>query len=196
MSVARNHYSVPCELARQTDQQAAVPGADGDLSLTTRWWRATRAASSAARPATTGATTSSLVERKPGALSNGAPFAGMPESLIRLQRLLLKRDGGDRVMSQMLAVVPKAGLEAVLVAVELVLESGVVSVEHVLNVIGRLKQDAPPEAVQTHLDGEGGADRRHGPLRPLAQPGDRPCVRSPRNSKRCACTAWPGPGAS
>ena len=94
----------------------------------------------------------SLVERKPGALRNGAPFAGMPESLIRLQRLLLKRDGGDRVMSQMLAVVPKAGLEAVLVAVELVLESGVVSVEHVLNVIGRLKQDAPPEAVQTHLE--------------------------------------------
>jgi hypothetical protein len=37
------------------------------------------------------------------------------------------------------------------VAVELVLESGVVSVEHVLNVIGRLKQEAPPEAVQTHL---------------------------------------------
>jgi hypothetical protein len=35
-----------------------------------------------------------------------------------------------------------AGLEAVLVAVELVLESGVVSVEHVLNVIGRLKQEA------------------------------------------------------
>jgi hypothetical protein len=31
--------------------------------------------------------------------------------------------------------VPKAGLEAVLVAVELVLESGVVSVEHVLNVL-------------------------------------------------------------
>jgi hypothetical protein len=47
---------------------------------------------------------------------------------MRLQRLLLKRDGGDRVMSQMLAVVPKAGLEAVLVAVELVLESGVVRV--------------------------------------------------------------------
>ena len=55
-------------------------------------------------------------------------------------------------MSQMLAVAPKAGLEAVLVAVELVLESGGgVSVEHVLNVIGRLKQEAPPEAVQTHL---------------------------------------------
>ena len=75
----------------------------------------------------------------------------MPEPLIRLQRLLLKRDSGDRVMSQMLSAVQKAGLEAVLVAVDLVLESGVVSVEHVLNVIGRLKQGAPPEAVETSL---------------------------------------------
>lgn len=35
----------------------------------------------------------SLVERKPGALRNGAPFAEMPEPLIRLRRLLLKATG-------------------------------------------------------------------------------------------------------
>lgn len=92
-----------------------------------------------------------LVERKPGVLRNGAPFADMPQPLVRLQRLLLRREGGDRVMSQMLAVVPKAGLEAVLVAVELVLESGAVSVEHVLNVIGRLNQAPPAESVATTL---------------------------------------------
>ena len=56
------------------------------------------------------------------------------------------------VRRALISLSDKAGLEAVLVAVELVLESGVVSVEHVLNVIGRLKQDAPPEAVQTHLE--------------------------------------------
>ena len=92
-----------------------------------------------------------LVERKPGVLRNGAPFAEMPEPLVRLQRLLLRREGGDRVMSQMLAVVPKAGLDTVLVAVELVLESGVVSVEHVLNVIARLNQAPLPESVPTTL---------------------------------------------
>ena len=151
VSVARNHYSVPCELAGRLISKRLYPErieiVFDDAVVASHPRRFER-----------GQTCYdwrhylSLVERKPGALRNGAPFPGMPESLIRLQRLLLKRDGGDRVMSQMLAVVPKAGLEAVLVAVERVLESGVVSVEHVLNVIGRLKQDAPPEAVQTHLE--------------------------------------------
>ncbi len=58
-----------------------------------------------------------LVQRKPGALRNGAPFADMPEPLQRLQRALLEREGGDRVMAQVLAAVPEAGLDAVLVAV-------------------------------------------------------------------------------
>lgn len=63
-----------------------------------------------------------LVQRKPGALRNGAPFLDLPAPLLRLRQMLLKREGGDRVMAQVLAVVPQAGLEAVLVAVELVLE--------------------------------------------------------------------------
>ena len=46
-----------------------------------------------------------LIERKPGALRNGAPFADMPEPLQRLRGLLLKREGGDRVMAKVLAAV-------------------------------------------------------------------------------------------
>lgn len=93
-----------------------------------------------------------LIERKPGALRNGAPFADMPEPLLRLRGLLLKREGGDRVMAKVLAAVPKSGLEAVLVAVELVLESGNPSAEHVENVLNRLKAAAPPECVETSLE--------------------------------------------
>lgn len=48
----------------------------------------------------------------------------------RLRGLLLKREGGDRAMAEVLAAVPTAGLEAVLVAVERVLESGAVNAEH------------------------------------------------------------------
>ena len=93
-----------------------------------------------------------LIERKPGALRNGAPFADMPEPLLRLRSLLLKREGGDRVMAKVLTAVPKAGLEAVLVAVELVLESGNPSAEHVENVLNRLKAVSPPPAhVETCL---------------------------------------------
>lgn len=92
-----------------------------------------------------------LLERKPGALRNGAPFADMPEPLRRLRGSLLRREGGDRLMAKVLAVVPKHGLEAVLVAVELVLESGNLSVEHVENVLNRLKSPPPPAQVETDL---------------------------------------------
>ena len=92
-----------------------------------------------------------LIERKPGALRNGAPFTELPDPLKRLSRALLRRDGGDRVMAQVLAAVPQHGVEAVLVAVELVLESGRPSAEHVLNVLARLREGPPPATVATDL---------------------------------------------
>ena len=88
-----------------------------------------------------------LLQRKPGALRNGAPFADMPEPLQRLRRGLLRNPGGDRVMAQVLAIVLTAGLEAVLVAVELALETGSpgkVSVEHT--------PDHPADATALNLE--------------------------------------------
>ena len=51
-------------------------------------------------------------------------------------------------MAQVLGAVPTSGLDAVLVAVELVLDSGVVSAEHVINVLARLTASPIPESVQ------------------------------------------------
>ena len=93
-----------------------------------------------------------LIQRKPGALRNGAPFAEMPLPFKALQRQLMRREGGDRVVAQVLAVVPKAGLEAVVAAVELMLEraGGVVpSAEHVINVLSRLISTATMHASDT-----------------------------------------------
>jgi len=91
-----------------------------------------------------------LVETKPGALRNGAPFKTMPEVLQTLQRHLLRHPGGDRVMTQVLAAVPVHGLEAVLVAAEMALEAGRPSAEHVLNVLARLKDGvAALERIET-----------------------------------------------
>lgn len=99
-----------------------------------------------------------LIERKPGALRNGAPFADMPAPFAdmpapmqTLRGLLLKREGGDRIMAKVLAAVPKHGIETVLVAVELVIESGNPSAEHIENVLNRLKASAPPPQVETAL---------------------------------------------
>jgi len=96
-----------------------------------------------------------LVQRKPGALRNGTPFLDLPAPLARLRQSLLRHAGGDRVMAQVLAVVPQAGLDAVLVAVELVLEaaspSGGISVEHVRNVLARLNTPQAPAQAETAL---------------------------------------------
>jgi hypothetical protein len=55
-------------------------------------------------------------------------------------------------MAKVLAAVPKSGLEAVLVAVELVLESGNPSAEHIENVLSRRKHTPAPEPVETVLE--------------------------------------------
>ena len=92
-----------------------------------------------------------LIQRKPGALRNGAPFADMPTPLLRLRQGLMRVEGGDKTMAQVLNCVPSHGLEAVLVAVELVIESGALSTEHVLNVLARLNASELPQSVESTL---------------------------------------------
>jgi transposase len=154
VSVARNRYSVPCELAGQTvstrlypnrvkvvagDQVVADHERLNDEGRTQYDWQHYIP----------------LLQRKPGALRNGAPFADIPEPLQQLRRALLREPGGDRVMAQVLAIVPGTGLDAVLVAVELALgsalPSGRISVEHVLNVLARLNAAPKPDNVSTTL---------------------------------------------
>ncbi|MDP0941452.1 IS21 family transposase, partial [Klebsiella quasipneumoniae] len=80
-----------------------------------------------------------------------APFADLPNPLQLLKRGLRRHSNGDRIMTQVLAAVPIAGLDPVLVAVELVLESGSLSADHILNVLARLTATAPPPSVETSL---------------------------------------------
>lgn len=150
VSIDRNRYSVPCEWVGQMvslrlyperidiviDQTAVASHLRTFERNQTRYdWRHYIP----------------LVERKPGVLRNGAPFADMPDALRQLQKALLRREGGDRVMAKVLSAVPVHGLEAVLVAVELVLQSGAINAEHVMNVIARLRPDAPRTTVESAL---------------------------------------------
>jgi transposase len=90
-----------------------------------------------------------VVQRKPGALRNGAPFAELPDGFKRLQSVLLKRPGGDREMVEILALVLHHNEQAVLCAVELALEAGAPSKQHVLNLLNRLLEAPPPASVDT-----------------------------------------------
>ena len=134
----RNRYSVPTEAAHQVVSLRAYPT---ELVLVSDGQVIARHARSFERYLTFYDWQHYIhaVQRKPGALRHGAPFSEMPDALQSLQRQLLRRVGGDRVMAHVLATVPEHGLEAVIVAAEIVLESGVVTAEHVFNVLARLK---------------------------------------------------------
>jgi hypothetical protein len=79
-----------------------------------------------------------VIQRKPGALRNGAPFADLPPAFRQLQDQMLRRPGGDREMVDILALVLHHDEQAVLVAVEMALAEGVATKTHVLNLLHRL----------------------------------------------------------
>lgn len=79
-----------------------------------------------------------VIQRKPGALRNGAPFTELPEGFRQLQGHLLKRPGGEREMVEILALVLQHDEQAVLCAVELALEAGIPAKTHILNLLHRL----------------------------------------------------------
>ena len=88
-----------------------------------------------------------VIQRKPGALRNGAPFTEMPDAFRQLQSHLLRHPGGDREMVDILSLVLHHDEQAVLRAVELALEAGVATKTHILNLLHRLidgKDGNPP----------------------------------------------------
>jgi len=119
-----------------------------------------------------------VLQRKPGALRNGAPFMEMPDPFRQLQDQLLRKPGGDREMVDILSLVLHHDEQAVLCAVEMALEAGVPTKTHVLNLLHRLVDGTPtdqpdvtppsalalskePEANVSRYDGLRQGGRRH-----------------------------------
>ncbi len=96
----------------------------------------------------------SVVQRKPGALRNGAPFSELPESFRQLQAKLLKRPGGDREMVDVLALVLLHDERLVEQAITEALQVERPSKQHVLNCLSRIaepprpKPSLPPRALK------------------------------------------------
>ncbi|KAF2405937.1 hypothetical protein PSAN_51580 [Pseudomonas antarctica] len=91
-----------------------------------------------------------MLEKKPGALHNGAPFVewDLPAAIQRVRERLLK-PRGDRAFVELLLVTREVGLDALQVACELSLECGVVNGSLVMNELRRLT--APARPVQLEL---------------------------------------------
>ena len=91
----------------------------------------------------------SVVQRKPGALRNGAPFKQLPGAFLQLQKQLLKHTGGDREMVEVLALVLQHDEDKVEQAIREALHSGSTSKQHVINCLNRLLDVAQPAPVKT-----------------------------------------------
>jgi transposase len=140
----RNRYSVPCAYANKSVQRRVYAGhirfyADGRLI--------------AEHNRTFGRDKTicdplhylPILERKPGALRNGLPFRewSLPPGLQTLRDTLERTKGGDRQLAGILAAIPQYGEEAVNVACELALETGLTSKDAVLNILCRTTEDIP-----------------------------------------------------
>ncbi len=88
-----------------------------------------------------------VLQRKPGALRNGAPFHEFPDEFKRLQAILMKRPGGDREMVDILALVMFHDEAKVLEAVKQALDGGAPSKQIILNILSRLLDTAPPPRI-------------------------------------------------
>jgi len=145
----RNRYSVPCEYANKLVSvrvyaERLVLAVDG------------RAVAEHAREFGTGRHVLNpmhylaLLERKPGALRNGRPFRewDLPGPIEAVQKRIQSYPDWDRQMMHILSAIPHYGLEAVSVACETALESGVVNQSVVLNHLSRLTEEPEIKDVQ------------------------------------------------
>lgn len=86
------------------------------------------------------------LERKPGALRNGAPFKdwNLPACMTRLRERLARHADGDRQFVEILSMVAIYGIDAVDEACAVALEEQVASSAHVVNLLHRASE--PPRA--------------------------------------------------
>jgi len=93
-----------------------------------------------------------VLEKKPGALRHGAPFVtwDLPVSITVVRDRVLKQPKGDRAFVELLMMARDLGdngLDALEVACDLTLQTGIVSAAIVLNEMRRLTEAARPVAL-------------------------------------------------
>jgi len=114
------------------------------------------------------------LERKPGALRNGAPFKdwNLPAPMTRLRERLAKHADGDRQFVDILSMVAVYGLDAVSAACSASLEEQVAGSAHVINLLHRAHAPVRPpplqvpEALKLTLEPAANCDRYDALLRP------------------------------
>jgi len=143
--VDRNRYSVPADFAgkvvsvRSSADRIRVVGADQLIAEHARCFERDRLIYDPWHYLP-------VLERKPGALRNGAPFRewNLPAAIRVVQDRILRQPKGDRAFVELLLMAREVGLEPLAVACELALESGIVTAAIVMNELRRLIGPARP----------------------------------------------------
>ena len=142
----RNRYSVPCESAGKVVQVKAYAGrlkvVEGGKLIAehTREFGRDKTVYDPWHYVP-------LLDRKPGALRNGAPFTAweLPEPIEQVREVLRRYDDWDRQFAGILTAVPSRGLNVVAAACQTALLQRTVSKDAVLSILNR-QQDSEPEA--------------------------------------------------
>ncbi len=97
-----------------------------------------------------------VLERKPGALRNGAPFKelALPPAMEKIRKRLSAVSDGDRQMVDLLLAAHQQGLDVVETACVTALEAGLRSADAVLNILSRQNEAdvaADPVPIPPHL---------------------------------------------
>ncbi|MEI7833486.1 MAG: IS21 family transposase [bacterium] len=92
-----------------------------------------------------------VLQRKPGALRNGAPFQDwqLPAPIVAMREALSRHADGSRQFVNILSMIPTYGLDAVEVACDETLAIGSASSDVVLNILCRLHDDPAVAAGET-----------------------------------------------
>ena len=90
-----------------------------------------------------------VLEKKPGAIRNGAPFQDwtLPAPIQAMKEKLLKSPQGDRAFVEVLLAMRRHGVDVVAVACELALEAGAIAAPVILNQVHRLVTPLRPAQV-------------------------------------------------
>jgi hypothetical protein len=152
--VDRNRYSVPASAAgcavsvRKTAEQICVVAHGEVIAAHTRFYGRDQLICDPWHYLP-------VLEKKPGALRNGAPFVAwdLPKPIQIVRDRILKQPKGDRAFVELLILAGEAGLDALTVACELTLEGGIVSAPIVMNALRRLIAPHLPAAAIPVPDG-------------------------------------------
>ena len=93
-----------------------------------------------------------ILEKKPGALRHGAPFAQLPAAINSVRQHMLRQEGGDAAFVELLLTGRELGVEVLEVACELAISEQSIYCSIIINTMRRLTEVQRPAPLDASTD--------------------------------------------